>query len=71
MKKSESRDIVIVFFLEADGGIGAMTGYDPGFVGQVVKAVPDGVCDLVIVSAGEIGSADPAVEERIAGSHRV
>ena len=62
---------MIVFFLEADGGIGAMTGYDPGFVGQVVKAVPDGVCDLVIVSTGKIGSPDPAVEERIAGSHRV
>ena len=62
---------MVVFFLEADGGIRAVTCDNTGFIGQVVKAVPDGVCDLVIVSTRKIGSPDPAVEERIAGSHRV
>ena len=51
----------------ADGGDGAVTGNDSGFVGQSEQAGVDGVDDLLGIAAGQVGAADAAGEERVAG----
>lgn len=62
---------MVMFFLKADGRVSTMSGNYPCIIGQVVKTVPDGICDFVIVSAGKIRSANSAIKKSIAGSNSV
>ena len=57
--------------LRADGSSGAVTGEDPGFVGQGEQAGGDGVDDLRVVAAGEVGAAYAAGKEGVAGDEQV
>ena len=51
----------------ADGGGWSVAGNDPGFVGEGQQAGVDGVDDLLEVAAGQVGAADAAGKERVAG----
>ena len=55
------------FCVRANGGGWAVAGDDFGFVGQGEQAGLDGVDDLVVVAAGQVGPADAAGEECVSG----
>ena len=55
----------------ADGGRGAVAGQNLGFVGQSQQAGLDGVDDLAGVAAGQVGAADAAGKERVAGDEQL
>jgi hypothetical protein len=52
----------------ADGGCGPVAGQDPGVVGKGQEPGFDGVDDLAWVAAGQIGAADAAGKQGIAGN---
>jgi hypothetical protein len=57
----------IVLPFGADSGCGAVAGQDPGVAGQGQEPGFDGLDDLARVAAGEIGTADAAGKQSIAG----
>ena len=57
----------IVFALVADCGCGAVAGEDAGVVWEGQQAGFNGLDDLAGVSSGEIGAANAACEEGVAG----
>jgi hypothetical protein len=57
----------VVTFGTYRGG-GTVTGEDPGFIGKAEEAGLDGLDDLAGIAPGQVGAADAAVEEGIAGN---
>jgi len=57
----------ICFSFGADTGLWSVTGKDGSFFGKSVEFLADGVEELIVIPAGEIGAADTALKESVSG----